>query len=151
MGAAPIWHRFMEVVLADERFLSVLDAPQDDESWQWQPPANLQLLSDCPPRLTCHPDGEYFTQAWLDLMGDAGPVADSIVYCDEQAVLRLPNMPRLPANNPNAQAGNNQTVANRTVRPNEELAKKAVADAIAWSRENGVPVPSDRCSDPLFE
>jgi hypothetical protein len=66
-------------------------------------------------------------------------------------VLRLPNMPRLPADDPNAQAGDTQTVANRTVLPNEELAKKAVDAAIAWSQENGLPLPSEKCVDPLFE
>ncbi|MCC6455989.1 MAG: transglycosylase domain-containing protein [Caldilineaceae bacterium] len=151
LGAAPIWNAFMEAALADARFLQLLNAPQDEAAWEWQPPAALQLLSDCPPRVTCHPEGEYFTQSWLDLMGSAGPIADSIVYCDNNAVLRLPNMPRLPTDNPDAQTGDTQTAANRTVLPNEELAKKAVDAAIAWSRENGIAVPSEKCIDPLFD
>jgi membrane peptidoglycan carboxypeptidase len=151
MGAAPIWNAFMEAVLADPGFLALLDAPQDAESWIWQPPTGLQLLGDCPPRVVCHPEGEYFSASWLDMMGSAGPIADSVVYCGGQAVLKLPNMPRLPGQNssapPPAEIEEN---ANDSGPSREELARQAVENAMTWSRENGVQLPYDGCIDPLL-
>lgn len=154
LGAAPIWNSFMEAVLANEEFLALLEAPSDDEAWAWQPPGGLQLLSACPPGLACHPEGDYFTTAWLEQMGDAGPLADSVVYCGNNTVLKLPNMPRLPEQRA-AREAENQNGAERTQSSGQpsaqELARQAVDDAIRWSRDNGVPLPSENCVDPLFE
>ncbi|MEZ4867578.1 MAG: transglycosylase domain-containing protein [Caldilineaceae bacterium] len=78
-GAAPIWHQFMEAVLADPALLQTIDAaPQDEAAWDFTPPDDVVLLHECPPRLICRPDGtEYFSQAWLALAGNDGPLADS--------------------------------------------------------------------------
>jgi hypothetical protein len=139
--------------LADEQFLALLEAPSDEQAWQWQPPASVQLLSDCPPHLVCHPEGDYFAQSWLELMGDAGPLADSVVYCGNNAVLRLPNMPRLPGQEGQERDGKaeNRNVANVSGPSSSELARQAVENAIAWSREHGLPIPSDNCADPLLD
>jgi membrane peptidoglycan carboxypeptidase len=145
LGAAPIWHDFMEAVLADSDFLALLDAPAGEESWQWQPPAGVQQEEACPPRLTCRSGGDYFSDGWLAEMGDAGPIADSVLYCNGNTVLRLPNMARLPAqkmpSNEDAQNGANPKAA--------QLAQKATDDAIAWSRQNGIPLAKNGCDDPL--
>src|SRR3954452_4048554 len=49
LGAAPIWHDFMEAVLADKDFAALLNAPSDEESWQWHAPADVQQMDECPP------------------------------------------------------------------------------------------------------
>lgn len=150
MGAAPIWHTFMEEVLADPQFLQLLEAPEDDEAWSWQPPASVQLLADCPPYLRCHPEGEYFSNSWLEMMGNAGPLADSVVYCGNDAVLKLPNMARVPADLTRNEENQNQNVNDPIAQTNAELAKEAVENVISWSRNNGVTVPWDGCADPLL-
>ena len=152
-GAAPIWHAFMETVLADPAFLTLLGAPEDDEAWMWLPPGHVQLLNDCPPHVTCHPEGEYFTTSWLELMGEAGPIADSVVYCGNQPVLRLPNMPRLPGQKvEDDRATATPAPTNAAPGPTHaELAQRAVESAMQWSRERGIPLPNDSCFDPLFD
>jgi len=77
-GAAPIWHDFMEVVLADPALLAVIDAPSGPEGWAFEPPAEVERRKECPPGLACPAEGEYFSQAWLDAAGEAGPLADSV-------------------------------------------------------------------------
>lgn len=148
LGAAPIWNAFMEAVLADDEMLALLDAPDDDEAWLWLPPGGVKLLHDCPPRVVCHPEGDYFTAEWLDMMGDAGPLADSIVYCGNNVALKLPNMPRLPGQSI-ANQNQPQNVADSSQPSAEELARQAVEEAIRWGRENGVPLPAEGCVDPL--
>ena len=77
-GAAPIWHQFMEAVMADRILAQTIQAPADDKGWEFQAPADVVLLSECPPRLICRKDGtEYFGKEWLTLAGDGGPLADS--------------------------------------------------------------------------
>ena len=77
-GAAPIWHEFMEAVMADRILAQTIQAPTDDKGWTFQPPADVVLLSECPLRLSCRPDGsEYFGTAWLNLAGTGGALADS--------------------------------------------------------------------------
>jgi hypothetical protein len=77
-GAAPIWHEFMETVMADPVLAQIIEAPTDDKAWEFQPSPDVTLLPDCPLRLTCRPDGkEYFSNEWLELAGDGGPLADS--------------------------------------------------------------------------
>ena len=80
-GAAPIWHAFMEAVLADPALLAVLDAPADPSAdpaaWQFPPPAGVQQIDQCPPSLACRAGGEYFTQSWLQQTGGE-PLRDSV-------------------------------------------------------------------------
>ncbi|MEZ4737249.1 MAG: transglycosylase domain-containing protein [Caldilineaceae bacterium] len=95
-GAAPIWHDFMEAVIADPVLAQGLTAPnpKDEETvdepaevtdWSFHPPADVVLLAECPLRLSCRRDGsEYFSQEWLALAGDGGPLADSF---DRQPVI----------------------------------------------------------------
>jgi len=77
-GAAPLWHTFMERVLADPTLLAILQAPADPADWAFTPPANVVQRQACPPGVSCRRDGEYFSTAWLQATGDAGPLADSV-------------------------------------------------------------------------
>lgn len=77
-GAGPIWHDFMEAVLADPALLAVIAAPSDQSAWAFQPPSAVEQRPDCPPGLACRKGGEYFSRAWLDAAGEAGPLADSV-------------------------------------------------------------------------
>ncbi len=120
-GAAPIWHEFMEAVMADSALAQTIQAPTDAKEWEFQPPADVTLLNECPLRLSCRPDGnEYFSQEWLRLAGEGGALADSFerppvvpvqtnryggfwpIYCSSNAegevrnVLRLSNRLGLP-------------------------------------------------------
>jgi penicillin-binding protein 1C len=151
-GAAPIWNAFMEAILADADFLALLGAPAgdstDSEAWMWQPPAGVQLLNACPPHVKCHPEGDYFSTSWLEMMGDAGPLADSIVFCGNRPVLRLPNMPRLPAQSAEPPSSENTDTGPGPTR--EELARDALNEAIRWNQQHGIPLPNDGCVDPLF-
>ncbi|MEZ4618929.1 MAG: transglycosylase domain-containing protein [Caldilineaceae bacterium] len=77
-GAAPIWHNFMEGVLADSTLLAAIDAPADAKSWEFTPSSDVVLLKECPPRLNCRGDGtEFFAKKWVEMAGVAGPLADS--------------------------------------------------------------------------
>jgi penicillin-binding protein 1C len=77
-GAAPIWHNFMEGILANTTLLTAIDAPADGKSWEFTPPGDVVLLKECPPRLACRGDGtEYFSKDWVKLAGAGGPLADS--------------------------------------------------------------------------
>ena len=104
-GAAPIWHEFMEAVLADKAMLERLGAPVEEaagpdggvaagdavgevggenspetgiDPWAFAAPDGVVKLDACPPKMTCREGGEYFSQAWLDAAGDLGPLADSV-------------------------------------------------------------------------
>ena len=152
MGAAPIWNAFMEAILADAEFLKLLGVPEEEGAWDLRPPETIVKLSEGPPRLTCRKDGEYFSQSWLEMMGDAGPLADSIAYCgDGQVALKVPEMPRLPTDNAVAQASN-QTVSDTPTQARDDAVPVDEKDnAIAWGRNNGVPLASESCVDPLFD
>ncbi|MCB9138519.1 MAG: transglycosylase domain-containing protein [Caldilineaceae bacterium] len=77
-GAAPVWHQFMESVLADAAMLALLDAPADDPAaWDFIPPESVVQLPDCPLRMTCREGGEYFSAEWMAAAGDDGPLFDS--------------------------------------------------------------------------
>ncbi|NJN81771.1 MAG: hypothetical protein HC802_05425 [Caldilineaceae bacterium] len=85
-GAAPIWHDFMEAVLADPHTTEVLgatDATAGD--WEFTPSEDVRQVDGCPPGLACRTGGEFYTQAWLEATGAAGPFSDSVV--------RLPGAP----------------------------------------------------------
>ncbi len=78
-AAAPIWNAFMRAVLQDPELLAELGAPQDPAAWEFPRPDGVVVQDVCPPGLTCRPNGELFSQAWLERMGEAGPLADSVV------------------------------------------------------------------------
>ena len=78
-GAAPIWHDFMEGVLADPVLRGTLGLPDDPVAWQFVPPADVEQRDECPPGVACREDGEYFSRTWLAAAGEAGPLADSVV------------------------------------------------------------------------
>jgi penicillin-binding protein 1C len=85
-GAAPIWHDFMEAVLADQAPLDGLAAPEDGEAWRFLPPPGVLQMTDpigeiglnCPPGVTCRQGGEFFSLSWLEAAGPPGPLADSV-------------------------------------------------------------------------
>ncbi len=77
-GAAPIWHDFMEAVLADPTLLAILQAPADEAAWAFTPPANVSQRQECPPGISCRSGGEFFSNAWLQATGGLGPLADSV-------------------------------------------------------------------------
>ena len=119
-GAAPIWQKFMERVLADPTLLRAIDAPTSPKDWEFVPPTEVVLLKECPPRLDCRGDRtEYFAKKWVKAAGVAGPLADSFerqptvpvyvnryggfwpIFCAKQGgevrnVLRLSNYLGLP-------------------------------------------------------
>ncbi len=78
-GAAPIWNAFMESVLADPAMLTTLDAAVQPEAWNFTAPEGLEWRDECPPGLVCREGGELFTREWLEKIGDAGPLGDSVV------------------------------------------------------------------------
>lgn len=79
-GAAPIWNAFMQDVLANPQFLTLLGAPQRDEGWNFEIPPSVQRVDECPPRVTCREGGEYFSQDWLAGQTEGRPLVDSLVY-----------------------------------------------------------------------
>lgn len=79
-GAAPIWHDFMETIIADPALLALLDAPTSAEAWAFTPPPDTaRRVIDCPKPLTCPTTGEWFTRDWLRKMGEAQLHDDSFV------------------------------------------------------------------------
>jgi penicillin-binding protein 1C len=78
-GAAPIWHDFMEGVLADPALRGTLGVGDDPAAWQFTPPADVEQRDECPPGTECRKGGEYFSRKWLDAAGEAGPLADSVL------------------------------------------------------------------------
>jgi hypothetical protein len=77
-GAAPIWHDFMEGVLSQPALLARLEASDDPAAWEFVPPDGVERLESCPPTLACRSGGEYFRTTWLDALGEAGPLGDSV-------------------------------------------------------------------------
>jgi penicillin-binding protein 1C len=120
-GAAPIWHDFMQAVIDDPAMLAVLDAPVEPGLWGFAPPASVEQRPDCAPGVVCRNGGEFFSQDWLALAGERGPLGDTVervatapVYVEtltgsrqagfctlegaaERTVLRLPGSFGLPA------------------------------------------------------
>jgi penicillin-binding protein 1C len=77
-GAAPIWHDFMQAVIDDPALLGLLAAPVDPALWEFTPPPGVEQRPDCPPGVRCRSGGEYFSQDWLALAGELGPLADTV-------------------------------------------------------------------------
>jgi len=71
-GAAPIWHDFMEAVLASPQLLAELGAPEAPDAWAFEPPADAVQRTDCPPGLPCRLGGEFFRRSWVDSAGPEG-------------------------------------------------------------------------------
>ena len=88
VGAAPIWHEFMEAVLNQPGLLAAIGAPDpaDPEMWRFAPPLDVELRDACPPQMKCREGGEYFSKAWLEATGEAGPLADSVVQAPSAPV-----------------------------------------------------------------
>jgi hypothetical protein len=78
-GAAPIWHDFMEGVLADAELRRTLGADDAAAAWDFAPPTDVEQRDECPPGAACREGGEYFSRTWLEAAGEAGPLADSVV------------------------------------------------------------------------
>ena len=77
-GAAPIWHNFMEAVIADSSLLTAIDASAGNRGWEFIASDDVVLLKECPPRQSCRGDAtEYFSKSWVKMAGAAGPLADS--------------------------------------------------------------------------
>ncbi len=157
-GAGPIWHDFMEGVLADPALLAAIAAPSDPAAWAFLPPPDVEQRPECPPGLACRDGGEYFTAAWLDAVGDAGPLADSVAlvpsapvyavlpdggrwtaYCrTEPAAVRplltLPDAPGLPQRDADAGA----------VTADPKIEEERLR-AIAWSLRYSTPVDLGPC------
>jgi hypothetical protein len=162
-GAAPIWHDFMEAVIASPRLVELLGAPNDpsnpEAGWEFTPPDEVELWPDCPPGVDCRAGGEYYTRAWLDAAGELGPLADSVenvpsapVYADRggglawaaycqvepaatRALLRLPGELGLPT------AGDEAEVSNASPGRTEPEA----LHVIAWSLRHPSPINLGPC------
>ncbi len=170
-GAAPIWHDFMEAVLASPAMLASIGAPADPASpdWQFPPPPDVERRADCPPGLACREGGEFFSCAWLEAAGDAGPLADSVsvvptapvyvnrgegnvwtAYCEvvpaaERALLRLPSGLGLPS-----RPAADEALAAPQAGPADSLSRSDKVrveqlHAIAWSLRHPTAVSLGPC------
>ncbi len=87
-GAGPIWHDFMEAIIADPALLGVLEAPSDPTAWEFTPPPTVKKRSiECPSQIQCKTDGEVFAQAWLRQSGEAHLLEDTYVTAPMASVL----------------------------------------------------------------
>ena len=77
-GAAPIWHDFMEAVLAIRPCSPAWARRKAAAGWEFAPPADVERRNECPPGLACREGGEFFSKAWLAAAGEDGPLADSV-------------------------------------------------------------------------
>jgi hypothetical protein len=169
-GAAPIWHDFMEGVLANPAALTTLEAPAEPSSpdWAFRPAAGVEQRQECPPGLACREEGEWFTTEWLAAAGEAGPLADSVqrvasvpvyvnrgegnvwtAYCEvtpavERLLLRLPGEFGLSG----------PTVVETETSSPEEVTDNTPGleelHALAWSLRHPTPVNLGPC-DTLAE
>ncbi len=79
-GAAPMWHDFMEAVIADPALRASIEAPEAPEAWTFVPPPDAaRRVLNCPTPLRCPEQGEWFTRDWLRKMGEAQLHDDSFV------------------------------------------------------------------------
>ncbi|MEZ4614332.1 MAG: penicillin-binding transpeptidase domain-containing protein [Caldilineaceae bacterium] len=87
-GAGPIWHDFMEAVIAEPALLAELGAPIESSAWEFTPPAGIvRRVIECPKPLQCDTDGEVFSRSWLRKMGEAHRNDDSYVTAEMATVL----------------------------------------------------------------
>ena len=88
MGAGPIWHDFMEGIIADPALLGVLEAPSDPAAWEFtSPPTVKKRAIECPSQIQCKTDGEVFAKGWLRQNGEAHVLDDSYVTAPMASVL----------------------------------------------------------------
>ena len=78
-GAGPLWHNFMEAVIADKGMRELIGAPEDPNLWAFEVPDSVFKLPDCPPAVRCRTGGEYFTSSWLSKTRGNGLLAGSVV------------------------------------------------------------------------
>ena len=78
-GAAPLWHNFMEAVIADRGMRELIGAPDDPNLWAFEVPDSVVQLPDCPPAVRCRTGGEYFTTSWLSKTRGNGLLAGTVV------------------------------------------------------------------------
>ncbi|MXX24726.1 MAG: LysM peptidoglycan-binding domain-containing protein [Caldilineaceae bacterium SB0668_bin_21] len=78
-GAAPLWHNFMEAVIADKGMRELIGAPDDPNLWAFDVPDSVVQLPDCPPAVRCRTGGEYFTSSWLSKTRGNGLLAGTVV------------------------------------------------------------------------
>ncbi len=79
-GAAPMWHDFMEAVIADPAMRASIEAPEAPEAWAFVPPPDAaRRVVNCPAPLICPAQGEWFTRDWMRKMGEAQLHDDSFV------------------------------------------------------------------------
>lgn len=78
-GAGPIWHDFMEAVIADAGLLRTLGAPATADGWAFEPPATVeQSPITCPMGVDCAHGEEYFSKTWLARYGHASAQAADV-------------------------------------------------------------------------
>ena len=174
-GAAPIWHTFMEAVLADDELVGALQTSSARTDWWFEPPRSVVEAEACPPDVDCRSGGELFRQTWIDQAGRTGPLADSVVraptapvivqqgellrlggFCElegaaERTLLQLPHAYGLP----DAEKSNEGLVevsAEASRGPGDEERNWTLDQlhALAWSLENGTQTnfgPCDQLAD----
>jgi hypothetical protein len=82
-GAAPIWNKFMEGIIADPAMLQTLGAPPTQEGWEFLPSPGVDLrVMDCPRSLRCPQELEYFSQGWEAKQARTGVQSDSVMSRD---------------------------------------------------------------------
>ncbi|MFN8491893.1 MAG: transglycosylase domain-containing protein [Caldilineaceae bacterium] len=173
-GAAPIWHAFMQAVLADPTLLTMLGAPAAPAAWQFHAPAGVEQRPGCAPGVSCRKGGEYFTPRWLQAAGAAGPLADSVeqaptapVFVQQgdktrragfcvldkglrRAVLRMPHSFGLPT--VRTQTALTQTVQVTDTQPlttpvdTAQMVRERLG-VLAWSLRYSTAVNLGRCED----
>ena len=133
-GAAPIWHDFMQAVLADPHLSELLGgANADAGDWQFQPVGDVQQRGDCPPGVQCRSGGEFYTRAWLEAVGAGGPLVDSLarrpgapVYVEREGQSRLVGY----CSQEGAAERTALIVANRVRQDSEEQQAISTADVV---------------------
>ncbi len=166
-GAAPIWHTFMESVLADEALMQSLQWPVDAAAWEFERPDTVQELRVfCPAGIRCT-GTELFSDDWIAQFDKNNPLADSVVGAtmstvyanfgqgsrpigacsdgDGQSIslLRAPN--GLGDYVPWYQEGNRERISN-----DSEFAKRVNAErseAVSWSVRNQHSLYLGPCDD----
>jgi hypothetical protein len=135
--------------------LTVLGAPDDPQAWSFAPPPAVERRAECPPGLFCRQGGEYFSRAWLEAVGEQGPLADAVApvpsapvyvdrgegpqwvaYCQVEPAVTRPLL-RLP--------GPWGPTATVTTAADEEAVRREQLHAIAWVLEHPTPVNLGPC------
>ena len=83
-GAAPIWNKFMEGVIANPAMLKTLGAPEGITGWEFPPSEGVDLrLIDCPTSLKCPQSLEFFSRGWEAKQARTGVQSDSVMSRDK--------------------------------------------------------------------